>query len=127
MEERLFVYGTLMSGERGFGLFAAASLHWEAAHLSNTRLYVGDGYPIAVPGKGTVSGEVHWLDPAQLPDLLEQLDHYEGDEYVRQLYPVTLASGEHCEAWVYLGDPLYAARFPLLRSGDWRRRDQDQS
>lgn len=114
MEQQLFVYGTLMSSERAFALFAAASLRWVAAHLPNARLYNVDGYPIAVPGKGIVSGEVHWLDPAQLPGLLQQLDHYEGDEYVRKLCPVTLATGEQCEAWVYLGDPTATARLPLI-------------
>jgi gamma-glutamylcyclotransferase (GGCT)/AIG2-like uncharacterized protein YtfP len=122
MEDRLFVYGTLMSGERAFALFAAASLRSVAARLHNARLHNVDGYPIAVLGKGTVSGEVHWLDPAQLPSLLQQLDHYEGDEYVRTICSVHLATGEQCEAWVYLGDPTAAERLPLIRGGDWRQR-----
>ena len=123
MEQQLFVYGSLMSSERAFALFAAASLRWVAAHLPNARLYDIEGYPIAVLGKGTVSGEVHWLDPAQLPDLLHQLDQYEGDQYVRQLCSVHLVTGEQCEAWVYLGDPDTAAHLPLIRGGDWRQRE----
>lgn len=122
MEDRLFVYGTLMYGERAFGLFAAASLRVVTARLHNARLYNGNGYPIAALGKGTVSGEVHWLDPAQLPGLLQQLDQYEGDEYVRTLCAVHLATGEQCDAWVYLGDPAAAAHLPLIRGGDWRQR-----
>lgn len=147
----IFVYGTLMHDERAFGLLAADSLHYGKAQLPGALLYASpNGYPIAVASIGarivtpaTVLGELHWLRPATYQQLLNQLDQYEGDEYIRQLCSVELvapmpsaeanaepmhsssfadASACKMKAWVYLGDAAYAAQYPRIIDGDWRKR-----
>ncbi|HRW07999.1 MAG TPA: gamma-glutamylcyclotransferase [Caldilineaceae bacterium] len=94
----IFVYGTLMRGERAFSLLSSYSVHYGIAKLPHARLYASPaGYPLAVEldrGHNRVSpvvwGEVHWLRPAGYAALLARLDHYEGDEYRRQLRSVFL-------------------------------------
>lgn len=116
----LFVYGTLMSDQRAFHLLAPAVTHSARAALTEADLHVVSWYPLAVPGTGTVHGEVHWLDHQTYAAVLARLDEYEGDEYVRLVRPVQLPTGERVEAWVYLGDPASAQTLPRLEHGDWR-------
>ncbi len=133
----IFVYGTLMTGERAYPLFAAASVRHLAARLPNARLYSTGSYPIAVDCEQRASGEepaiwgeVHWLTAERYTTLLAELDTYEGDEYRRLLRPVELVGAEagheqdahRLEAWVYLGDGAYAAQYPIIAAGNWRKR-----
>jgi len=146
----IFVYGTLMHDGRAFHLFAAHSLLYATAQLPDALLYASpNGYPIAVDCRttaqhpiATVLGELHWLRPESNEHLLRRLDQYEGDEYTRLLRPVELiappmqidvegrqgppayfpnASTRSITAWVYLGAASYAARYPPIVSGDWRK------
>ena len=134
----IFVYGTLMSGECAHALLSAASLHHLDACLPNARLYSTGSYPIAVdcdqtrPGEeAAIWGEVHWLHTEEYTTHLTALDLYEGDEYRRLLRSVVLVdarmSSEQSlhpvEAWVYLGDAVYAAQYPTIATGNWRERD----
>ncbi len=134
----IFVYGTLMSGERAHALFAASSNRQLSARLPNALLYSTGRYPIAVDCTRTTStdgptiwGELHWLQTERYGPLLAKLDAYEGDEYRRVVRSVALVDtpmanagdGQLVDAWVYLGDAAYAAQYPLIASGDWRKRD----
>ncbi|MEZ4869243.1 MAG: gamma-glutamylcyclotransferase family protein [Caldilineaceae bacterium] len=118
----LFVYGTLMCGERAFGYLAKASVHWSPARLPKAALYDLGAYPMAVAGKGTVVGELHWLQSEGYAALLQRLDRYEGREYWRVIRPVLLPDDVTAQAWVYLGEPAYVAKHKLLADGDWRKR-----
>jgi gamma-glutamylcyclotransferase (GGCT)/AIG2-like uncharacterized protein YtfP len=53
---------------------------------------------------------------------LAQLDAYEGAEYRRVLRRIALVAAPRLDAWVYLGDATYAAQYPIIASGDWRKR-----
>jgi gamma-glutamylcyclotransferase (GGCT)/AIG2-like uncharacterized protein YtfP len=132
----IFVYGTLRRDEAAHRLLAHTSIRWAPALLPCARLHSTGAYPIAVQLLPTecdvldvIHGEVHWLAAAASPAVLTQLDQYEGDEYVRALCTVTLLEPQITqdvptvvEAWVYLGEPDYAAQFPVIASGDWRKR-----
>lgn len=135
----IFVYGTLLWGEPAHQLLAHAAVRHVPACLPNAQLHSTGPYPIAIqlpptdlPAPATVYGEVHWLAAGACPALLAHLDQYEGDEYVRARCTVSLCDGSDqgdkpstVAAWVYLGDPDYAAQFPIIASGDWRKRARD--
>ncbi|MEZ4683398.1 MAG: gamma-glutamylcyclotransferase family protein [Caldilineaceae bacterium] len=96
-----------------------------------TRLYTTGAYPLAVtvpPWRSTdgeatvVFGELHWLASTNYGALLQQLDRYEGDEYMRFIRDVITVEGSAVRAWVYLGEAVHAAQFPLIAGGDWRKR-----
>jgi gamma-glutamylcyclotransferase (GGCT)/AIG2-like uncharacterized protein YtfP len=79
-------------------------------------------YPIAAPGPGQIIGEVHWLYPERYSALLTELEEYEGSEYQRRVHTARLASEQQTvEVWLFVGDPVYAARFPLVPGGDWQK------
>jgi gamma-glutamylcyclotransferase (GGCT)/AIG2-like uncharacterized protein YtfP len=125
----LFVYGTLRPG------LAPAEIAPVVAklnpigegHLHGTLYHLGN-YPglVLTPVTGTVHGIVFQLppDPQLAPKLLAKLDLYEGfypnspadSLFVRVLHPVTLATGELLDCWVYLfNQPPGPA--PILQSG----------
>jgi len=118
----LAAYGTLM---RAFGrheaLGVADALTFVASCRFEGRLYDLGAYPGAVPGDGTVRGEVFRLDG---PDVWARLDRYEGydpDHEAASLFVRRRASlgVPDVTAWVYWynGDPAGGVRVP---SGDWR-------
>lgn len=125
----LFVYGTLLSDQPAFPLFAAASVHFLPAEMKDLCLYNVGRYPIAAAGTGSVTGEVHWLHEAGYDALLARLDQYEGDEYRRVQREAVILGAHGVEqsvaVWIYLGDPTYAAQFDLISNGDWRKRASD--
>ncbi|MEZ4617079.1 MAG: gamma-glutamylcyclotransferase [Caldilineaceae bacterium] len=47
--------------------------------------------------------------------MLQQLDRYEGDEYMRFIRDVITVEGSAVRAWVYLGEAVHAAQFPHCR------------
>lgn len=151
----IFVYGTLMRGERAHQLLVADSTRWCKALLPAAQLYLSPGgYPLAAEQVGDgaqpiggVWGEVHWLRPSGYAALLLRLDQYEGDEYMRLLRKVVLpieagkivqsaqtlstapttatALSSTLTTWVYLSETNYASQHTLLASGDWRKRAHD--
>lgn len=127
----LFVYGTLMSGERAYGRFSHAVERSAPATLAETDLYSLGHYPMAVSGDGMVTGEVHWLDPAAHDRVLAQLDEYEGVGvgYARMQVTVQIImavverateGGQQILAWAYLGLDHIAEQHPKIENGDWR-------
>ena len=108
----VFVYGTLMPGERNAhvagpsGAFAAqpATLRgFTLLHLSP------EGYPALVPGppESVAAGYALTYTPAAWRAALPHLDELEGlDEapplYTRQTVTLSTAGGGALEAWVYV-------------------------
>jgi gamma-glutamylcyclotransferase (GGCT)/AIG2-like uncharacterized protein YtfP len=126
MQDRLFVYGTLM---RGFDHPMAQLLSRSADFIGEARcrgrLYLVKHYPGLVPSDDAtemVFGELYRL--RQPAPLLREFDMYEAcgegfappTEYLRNLLPVTLEDGAVSEAWTYVYNwPV--AHLPRIASG----------
>lgn len=114
---RVFVYGTLLSGEPNHAALAGARFAGAAETAPAFELVDLGPYPALVAGGATrVRGEVYDVDEATLA----ALDAFEGhpDLYVR--IRVTLADGT--EAIAYAMPRARVAGRPRIASGDWRRR-----
>lgn len=111
---RVFVYGTLRSGGEAAHLIGGVR---RPASLPDHVLYGrSHPYPFVVPRSGSVvHGEI--VDIA--PDLLDELDEYEGDEYVR-VEAAARAGDEEVvvQVWVAVADPPLPES-ELIPSGDW--------
>jgi gamma-glutamylcyclotransferase (GGCT)/AIG2-like uncharacterized protein YtfP len=113
---RVFVYGTLLSGEPNHGLLSAARCAGEARTLEAFAMFDLGGFPCIVRGAGEpVRGEVYEVDAATLArlDALEDAPRWYRRETVR------LDDGSSAEAYLYAQDVGAA---PRVRGGDWRRR-----
>ncbi len=122
--DRLFAYGTLMTGLSRRPLLDPAVL--EGRGRIRGSLYDFGEYPgVVLDDAGWVAGELY-----RVPDLalrLAKLDREEwydaadeaGSLYVRRRAPVELPDRQTSEAWLYVynGPP---GRGPRIDSGDWR-------
>ena len=112
MQDRLFVYGTLM---RGFDHPMATLLQRGSDFIDEARcrgrLYLVKHYPglvLSDDADDVVFGEVCRLHQPQ--ELLREFDMYEAcgegfaepTEYIRRILPVTLGDGAVGEAWTYV-------------------------
>ena len=97
MSELVFVYGTLRGGASNAWRMDRGRL--VAAGVVRGRLFRVTWYPALVldPAAGAVRGEVYDVSP----ELLAELDRFEGDEYRRLRALVTLAGGTEVEAWLW--------------------------
>lgn len=126
MQDRLFVFGTLLSGfDHPMARLVARSCDLLGPAVCRGRLYLVRRYPgMVLSGDAgeRVHGELYRMRwPAEL---LPSLDEYEGYgdgfpppcEFVREICRVTTADGESCEAWTYLYNrPI--DRLPRIASG----------
>jgi gamma-glutamylcyclotransferase (GGCT)/AIG2-like uncharacterized protein YtfP len=121
--ERLFVYGSLRSeatrtragARRAFGLLSLGAAPDGPASVSG-RLHAVSWYPGFTPGgRGRVQGELWAISSA---GLLDALDAYEGEAYVRERLEATLNDGPQVTAWIYRyqGD---LSGVPVIASGDY--------
>ena len=127
MIDRVFFYGTLMTGfNRRLRIGIDSKLRYVGRGSIKAILFDLGIYPAAVPGEGRVWGELFETDE---PDLvLAGLDSIEGYRpgdpehslYMRLQSPVTLEDGQTQPAWVYFYNaPLgQASQIP---SGDYLR------
>ncbi|MEF2276888.1 gamma-glutamylcyclotransferase family protein [Deinococcus sp. YIM 134068] len=130
---RVFVYGTLMPGERNADIAArGGAFEAQPARLPGFRLLhlLPEAYPAIRPGGITdeVRGYVLTYDPSDWETALPFLDELEGvDEvpplYTREQVNVTLEGGGVQAVWVYVyADTARLARPGVIPipSGDWR-------
>ncbi|WP_437877636.1 gamma-glutamylcyclotransferase family protein [Sorangium sp. So ce513] len=113
----LFVYGTLMRGERSHELLGRARYLGPARTAPSFELADLGEYPALVRGGSiAVLGELYEPDG----ETLAALDLYEGcpDLFQREL--VDLDGGARCEA--YLMPAAQVRGRPRIASGDWRTR-----
>jgi gamma-glutamylcyclotransferase (GGCT)/AIG2-like uncharacterized protein YtfP len=126
--DRLFVYGTMRSGQTARSLVANSVTRTARATTSGKIFAFPMGYPgfTEGDGSGTVVGEVLWL--TELPATFGLLDAYEGEDFARVIKQVRLESGEDIWTWIYtLADPT-AVRFgTIIEDGDWVRYWTEQS
>lgn len=110
----LFVYGTLLRGERNRAYLVGSQClgRWRTPPLY--ALWTLGPYPVACPGRKPLHGEVYRISAHTLRELdqLEEVPHYYQRHRLRTPWG---------PAWIYLqpGPPQEAA---LLPHGDWRRR-----
>ena len=128
--QAVFVYGTLMRGERlSLLIEAAGPIRVLPARTPGRLADLGD-YPGLIPPRRSgqwVLGE--YTEFETLDSVLPQLDFAEeyrpGAEaqslYLRRLVPVELDDGSERWAWAYIYNRPYDPR-RIIQSGDWRSR-----
>jgi gamma-glutamylcyclotransferase (GGCT)/AIG2-like uncharacterized protein YtfP len=113
---RLFVYGTLQSGEGNHRLLRAARLLGVRRTEARYTLVSLGAFP-ALLERGTTSvvGELYEVDD----DTLAAVDRLEGHPHLYRRERVHLLGGEHVEG--YLLARARGGRAPIIQDGDWRR------
>lgn len=119
MVDRLFVYGTLRSGEPMRSLIADHVVR-SAPATSTGILYGFDEYPGLIDeGTTPVIGELVWL--TELAAAFALLDAYEGKDFIRVLKQIRCEDEEEW-AWCYvLAERRTADAGTVIPSGDWRQ------
>ncbi|HJL16632.1 MAG TPA: gamma-glutamylcyclotransferase [Sandaracinaceae bacterium LLY-WYZ-13_1] len=129
LPEGVFVYGTLMRGERAHARIRRHGPRRITRARTAGRLVSFGGYPgmLACEAGGAVHGELVSFEDAA--DALAELDPFEdfygygahGSEYRRVVVEVATEDGRRALAWAY----RYVAETdgaPPIPHGDWRRR-----
>jgi gamma-glutamylcyclotransferase (GGCT)/AIG2-like uncharacterized protein YtfP len=128
----LFVYGTLLTGERAHSLLANSVERKAHAVMPGAVLYSLGAYPMLMDGHGQVSGEVVWITAEAYQELLAVLDGYEGPPYTRRRRSIRVFGcdevrhGGEIDAWVYVGNEI-PLESPQVPGGDWRSRPSEQN
>jgi gamma-glutamylcyclotransferase (GGCT)/AIG2-like uncharacterized protein YtfP len=121
--DRLFVYGTLRSGQTARSLVANQIKRCVRASTTGAIYAFPMGHPgfVEGDGSGVVVGEVIWL--SELAATFALLDAYEGQDFVRVIRKVTLEdTQEQTWAWIYtLADPTTMKFGTRIEDGDWVR------
>lgn len=114
---RVFVYGTLLAGERNHHLLEGARLVAEARTQPAFTLYDFGGFPgMVAGGNHAVPGEVYEVDePA-----LAAMDRLEGHPRFYQRTSIRLEDGTAVQAYVLRPDQV--SHLPIIPSGSWRER-----
>jgi gamma-glutamylcyclotransferase (GGCT)/AIG2-like uncharacterized protein YtfP len=112
---RLFVYGTLLSGEGNHGrLGASGLLGMRRTEPHYTLLSLG-AFPALVEGGATsVSGEVYEVDDT----VLTAVDQLEGHPHFYRRTRLALLGGESVDGYVLAR--VRKGTYPLIKCGDWR-------
>lgn len=117
---RVFVYGTLLAGDRNHHLLEGARFVAEALTEPAFILYDFGGFPgMVAGGNQAVPGEVYEVDePA-----LAAMDRLEGHPSFYQRTSIRLEDGTAVQA--YLLRPDQVTHLPIIPSGSWRARHKD--
>lgn len=114
----VFVYGTLLRGERNHGLLSGSSSLGRRQTAPEFTLYDLGSYPGAAEGGETaIKGELYQVDQ----HTLARLDRLEGHPRFYRRRTVTLASGEKVLMYLMTKSMRTVVRIPLA-SGSWRDR-----
>ncbi len=118
---RVFVYGTLLSGEPNHRLLASAARVGEARTEPAFDLVSLGAFPAMVAGGRTaVAGEVYEVDAATLADL----DRLEGHPRFYQRRRIRLEDGGEVLAYVFTSEQ--ARGRPAIASGNWRHERKER-
>jgi gamma-glutamylcyclotransferase (GGCT)/AIG2-like uncharacterized protein YtfP len=116
-ERLLFVYGTLLSGERSHDRLGAAEKVGDARTEAIFHLVDLGPYPaLVIDGTTAVAGEIYRVDAA----LVRELDVHEQVPILFKRVRVPLEGGSLAEAYVM--DPEQVRGKRRLAHGDWRKR-----
>jgi gamma-glutamylcyclotransferase (GGCT)/AIG2-like uncharacterized protein YtfP len=118
---RVFVYGTLLSGEPNHRLLTAASLVGEARTEPAFDLVSLGAFPAMVAGGRTaVAGEVYEVSAGTLADL----DRLEGHPRFYRRRRIRLEDGGEVLAYVLTADQALGR--PAIASGNWRHERKER-
>ncbi|TQF09174.1 gamma-glutamylcyclotransferase [Myxococcus llanfairpwllgwyngyllgogerychwyrndrobwllllantysiliogogogochensis] len=118
---RVFVYGTLLSGEPNHHLLRGARLVGPARTQPRFSLYDYGPFPaLASRGKHAVEGEVYEVDAL----MLAALDRLEGHPRFYERTSIALDGAGRVEAYLFPKGRL--AGRPIIESGCWRRHLQER-
>lgn len=119
---RIFVYGTLLAGERNHRLLAHATFVGPAVTEAVFSLVDLGPFPALVAGGGTaVSGEVYEVDGPTL----ERLDTLERHPEFYKRTTIGLEGGASVETYILAPEQVEGR--PLIESGRWRARQGAES
>lgn len=118
-ETLVFVYGTLMRGQRNHSLLFGSRYVCEGLTGPGFELVDLGDFPALIPapeGEQTsaIAGEVYAVDHS----ILEILDEIEDHPRFYRRTPIELEDGSLCDA--YLLTAHQAAFYPRIATGDWR-------
>ena len=114
---RLFIYGTLLPGERDHALLASAELIGQAVTEPLYQLVELNVYAALIPdGKVAVHGELYAVDL----ETRRRIDVSRQVPILFQRVPLRLADGTEVETYLMTGDQVRGKR--RLAHGDWRKR-----
>jgi gamma-glutamylcyclotransferase (GGCT)/AIG2-like uncharacterized protein YtfP len=114
MSLRLFVYGSLLRGERHHSELEDARFERAATTALGFRLVLHGSYPALSEGDGVVHGEVYHVSE----ELLVRLDVFEGCPNLYQRGTVLLDDGS--VAIAYRISAAAARACSEIEGGDWR-------
>ena len=125
---RLFVYGTLITGERNHHLLEHAVQLEKTCYTSGRLVDTGNGYPALVENSPeTTIGELYEIDD----DLLHEINYLEGyrgegenNLYERRVQPIS-AGERHYDAFVYVFESDRG--LPMIPENDWKEYRQRSS
>jgi gamma-glutamylaminecyclotransferase len=114
---RLFVYGSLLSGEPNHHYLAGSPKVGDRQTAAGYVLVDLGAYPALLEGGTTsVRGEVYEVDAGTLASV----DAFEGHPLLYRRVPVRLRTGEEVAGYLLHQRELAAGR-PVIPDGDWRR------
>lgn len=113
---RVFVYGSLMAGERIHSTLADAEFDGVVRTARGFRMHDLGPYPAIVrEGDGRVTGEVYLASP----ETVAALDRIEGHPNYYRREQIQLANG--ATAYAYIMKTERVAEKPVVADGDWKR------
>jgi len=128
---KFFVYGTLKVGGYFAKQFDYTRKSSKVATLHNHDLFVVGNvpsqFPGAVPGKGSIIGEIHEFALNQVMPITTCMDMIEGYSkkceyeslYLRRILSVELEDGSLVDANVYLFNRPIKKQYKKIESGIW--------
>ncbi|WP_408891614.1 gamma-glutamylcyclotransferase [Myxococcus faecalis] len=118
---RVFVYGTLLSGEPNHRLLRGARLIGPGRTRPRFTLHDYGPFPaLASGGKHSIKGEVYEVDAL----MLAALDRLEGHPRFYERTPIALDGAGCVEAYLLPKERL--ADRPIIESGCWRRHRKER-
>ena len=116
-KHRVFVYGTLRSGNAGSMSFRFPNSRFVAEAKVSGSLYDLGDFPglLLDESNSLVLGEVYEVDD----EILHLLDEFEASSnYLRKQAEVSFGTHK-AKSWIYEPDPKFYSLLKLIPSGDW--------